>query len=128
MYYEYYYEDELPLTTGTGVTGTGVADKTVDDATPDYDIKELLSAWKEYIREKAAKDDAERDQTRQTGGRRPSGSRRPSGGRRPSTSGTRRVPKPTPPPVVQVEYDYDYYDCEPRSESYRYIDLDMCDK
>lgn len=100
-----------------------------------------MRAWKEYIREKAASDQAEGE------GERP---RRPAantGGRRrkrPQTTTTRRPPvvdyydyydeeppkrRPRPRrPRPPADYEYYDYECEPREESYRYHDTVQCDK
>lgn len=108
-YYEYYYEDELPPTAASGTR------QQADKATPDYDISELVKAWKEYIREKAAKStttqaplyDYYYDEQ-------PPPPRR----RRPRP---RQRPRPAP---VRIEE----YECEPRTESYRTPDPLQCDK
>ena len=134
--YYYYYEDELPQP---------VEEKEPEEALPDYDLTELVAAWKEYIRDKAEKeasateDDSSNQRRPQSTGTR----RRPSATgtrRRPSNTGTRRRPaatrrprpRPRPEPVIYDEYidypDYEEYECEPRSESYRVSDPVMCDK
>jgi len=108
VYYEYYYEDELPP------TGAGTKETAEDTSTPDYDINELLKAWKEYI-DKKKKEESDS---------------RPS---RPRPLQSNRRPKPTSRPQQSIRFrpepvNYDYYDCEPRSESYRTADLEQCDK
>lgn len=123
VYYEYYYEDELPP--------TGAGDKVTEDVstTSDYDINELLKAWKEYIDKKKKEEDIG---SSGTGGRRPTGSRRPTGGRRPSNSAVRVTARPQQQQPTRLRrpepVSYDYYDCEPRSESYRTADVEQCDK
>lgn len=103
--YYYYYEDELPPVE---------EDKpAAEEKIPDYDLSELVAAWKEYIRDKAEKELAEEDNFDR---RRPSGQRRRPGAGRP-----RRPSRPDP--VV-----YEEYECEPRAESYRVSDPAMCDK
>ena len=132
-------------------------EKQPEEKLPDYDLTELVAAWKEYIRDKAEKEAANADTTASeddgSNPRRPqaTGARRRPGAsgtrRRPSTTGTRRRPaatpqprprprprrpRPKPEPVIYEDYidyqDYEEYECEPRSESYRVSDPLMCDK
>ena len=108
--YYYYYEDELPL--------VEEEKPQAQEKIPDYDLSELVAAWKEYIRDKAEKEAAAAEEEESFEfDRRPTGTRRrPSGGGRP-----RRPSRPDP--VV-----YEEYECEPRAESYRVSDPSMCDK
>lgn len=129
-YYEYYYEDGADLP-----PQVPAKEDKAEEEKPDYDISELVKAWKEYIREKAENDDREDE--------------RPSKG---SGDGRRKRPRPRPRPVAYEDYEYederpskgsgrrkrprpqpvefeDYeYECEPRSEAYRYPDPEQCDK
>jgi len=105
--YYYYYEDELPPVEEEKSAAAA------EEKIPDYDLSELVAAWKEYIRDKAEKELAEEDNFDR---RRPSGQRRRPGAGRP-----RRPSRPDP--VV-----YEEYECEPRAESYRVSDPTMCDK
>ena len=106
--YYYYYEDELPPVEEEKSAAAA------EEKIPDYDLSELVAAWKEYIRDKAEKE-ADEDNFE----RRPPGQqRRPAGRPRRPPSRPRR-----PDPVV-----YEEYECEPRAESYRVSDPAMCDK
>ena len=106
--YYYYYEDELPPVEEEKSAAAA------EEKIPDYDLSELVAAWKEYIRDKAEKEAEEDDFER----RPPGQQRRPAGRPRRPPSRTRR-----PDPVV-----YEEYECEPRAESYRVSDPAMCDK
>ena len=110
--YYYYYEDELPL--------VEEEKPQAQEKIPDYDLSELVAAWKEYIRDKAEKEAAAAEEEEEESfefDRRPTGTRR-----RPSAGGRPRRPS-RPDPVV-----YEEYECEPRAESYRVSDPSMCDK
>ena len=129
VYYEYYYEDDLsaspppPSPPRKGVTRAPVKEPTEEVA--DYDINELVKAWKEYIREKVANEPKPRRRTTTPAPvydydyydepLPPPRRRRPSG---------QRLRGQQPRPIAQ----YDDYECPPRSESYRTSDDSQCDK
>jgi len=140
--YYYYYEDELLPTTGIGATAIGTSgnragpapviseksdknsDKSLvtsdttatgDNSSPDYDIQELLEAWKEYIREKEIKDEELRQQqTPQS--QRPQSNARPDSIDidKPITGNRRPAQRPRRPPP-----EFDDYEDTPRRPAQR---------
>lgn len=140
--YYYYYEDELPakpaptakadtfkpseiplasiLAKINPTAGATVPDSLAEEA-PDYDIGELITAWKAYIREKAEKEKADEadeaeedyyvDETPQPPPRRarPRPRQPPARQRRPGRPRPRQRPRPK-----AKDYDDYYYDETPR--------------
>jgi len=96
----YYYDYEEPVVKQTAQRRPQAASQTAADEDSDYDLTELVRAWKEYIKEK-----------KRGSGRRGGGGRRKGGRRRPALR----------EPIVE-------YECPPRDESYRIPDPAQCDK
>lgn len=121
--YYYYYEDEVPANSGAGVEQQQIKGGS------DYDIAELVKAWRDYIKEKSTLSAAtsNNNNNNNSNKRNRNNNKRKKHRRRTTTTTTSR-------PIFEeneeyYEYeDYEEYECEPKDDTYRIPDSKQCDK